>query len=72
MGRGWWVPTTNLSPQNLIFGDLKHHAKFQNPSTTPSGKTVTRSERKKKRTNILFATSKGSAGNSLGPICQYQ
>ena len=39
-----------ISPQILIFCDLKPHAKFQNPMITPSGRKVTRqSEREREK-----------------------
>ena len=44
---------TNLFlPQILFFGDLKLHAKFPNPSTTPSGRKVCGMEKKKNNHKI--------------------
>ena len=38
-----------IYPKSYFFCDLELHAKFQNPSTTPSGRKVWGTERKKKR-----------------------
>jgi hypothetical protein len=41
-------PPHFCSPQFLFFCDLKAHAKFQNPTITPSGRKVTQGERREK------------------------
>ena len=49
-GEGWWG-SPNVQKQKtlkiLFFCELKPHIQFQNPRTTPSGRKVTQSERKK-------------------------
>jgi hypothetical protein len=42
-------PKINPKPQILFFCDFKPHAKFWNPTITPSWRKVTGSEKKKKR-----------------------
>ena len=39
----------SLTPNLIFFCDLKPHAKFQNPTITPSGREVSEAERKKKK-----------------------
>ena len=41
------VPQFFLSPQILFFCDLKPHAKFRNPTITPSWRKVSGGEEKK-------------------------
>jgi hypothetical protein len=37
----WWVPPPqNVHPKSYFFCDLKTHAKFRNPTITPSGRKV--------------------------------
>jgi hypothetical protein len=36
-------------PQTLFFCDLKTHAKFQNPTTTPSGRKASVGEEKERK-----------------------
>jgi hypothetical protein len=38
-------------PKSYFLGDLKPHPKFHNPLVTPSGRQVTKAERKKKNVN---------------------
>ena len=40
--------TTFLNPKYVFLGDLKPHAKFQNPMITPSGRKVSEAEERKK------------------------
>ena len=42
------LPPGSFLPQILFFGDLNPHAKFRNPTITPSGRKVTAGERRKK------------------------
>ena len=66
----------NKSPlpslQILFFWDLKPHAKFQNPRTTPSGRKVTWGEKNAVNRGhyILPAMPKGSTRTLLLPIVQ--
>ena len=62
---------THVSPklcfnQNLIFCDLKPHAKFQNLRTTPSGRKVCDREKEERKKNNPFAQTKYSAGANGG------
>ena len=43
------VPHFFSYPKSYFFGDLKPHAKYQNPRTTPSGRKVTQADRKKEK-----------------------
>jgi hypothetical protein len=47
-----WVPIF-VYPKSYFFCDLKLHAKFHNNSTTPSGRKVCGTERKRKKKNKL-------------------
>ena len=42
-------PPILFQPQILFFCDLKSHAKFWNPTITPSGRKVTTSERRRRK-----------------------
>ena len=42
-------PPNYFPPQILFFCDLRPHAKFQNPTITPSGRKVMAGERKRER-----------------------
>ena len=42
-------PKFSFTPNLIFFCDLKPHAKFWNPTITPSGRKVTGSEKKKKK-----------------------
>ena len=41
-------PPIFVYPNSYFFGDLKPHAKFQNPMITPSGRKESEAEREKK------------------------
>ena len=45
------------NPKSYFLCDLKPHAKFENPRTTPSGKKVTGGERKREKTQLIEATT---------------
>ena len=47
--RGAWGSPNCRYPKSYFFGDLKPHAKFGNPTITPSGRKVTTSEEKEER-----------------------
>ena len=53
-------PPNLFSPQILFFCDLKPHAKFQNPTITPSGRKVSvgeeRERKKEKKTPLIVDT----------------
>ena len=44
----WVVPRYFFLPKSYFFCELKPHAKFRNPTITPSGRKVTQGEREKK------------------------
>jgi hypothetical protein len=50
---------TNNLTSNLIFCQLKPHAKFMNHRTTPSGRKVTVSERERRKSERENAVNSG-------------
>ena len=46
-------------PKSYYFCELKPHAKFQNPTITPSGKKVTQAEREKREEREKNAVNSG-------------
>ena len=48
-GKGWGGVVRFFYPKSYFFCDLKPHAKFRNPTITPSGSKVTTSEREKEK-----------------------
>ena len=49
----------SLSLQILLFCDLKPHAKFHNPTITPSGRKVTEAEEEREREEKKNAVNSG-------------
>ena len=56
-----------LSPQ-IFFGELKPHAKFQNPTITSSGRKVIAAERRKKEKQAQMC-AEGCEGAFLFTLC---
>ena len=48
------IPPNFCLPQILIFCELKSHAKFQNPTITPSWRKVTQAERERKKLKLFM------------------
>ena len=59
-------------PKSYFLCDLKPHAKFKNPTITPSGRKVSEAEREKEEREktllIVDTLFRDSAGKPLGPI----
>ena len=49
---GGGVPRIFFHPKSYFFCELKPHAKFRNPTLTPSGRKVTRAEREKRKNAV--------------------